>query len=107
MDWFHGSIFLSRDLYWYDMLHKIARITNQLFSFYLTLHVTFSGVESTILNVSSGAEMSSIARQLGDHFRKHGTPIMIGINHLQFSFSNSILISIIRLIALVLLLVLD
>lgn len=39
---------------------------------------TFIGVESTILNVSSGAEMSSIARQLGDHFRKHGTPIMIG-----------------------------
>jgi len=39
---------------------------------------TLIGVESTILNVSSGAEMSSIARQLGEHFRIHGTPIMIG-----------------------------
>jgi len=39
---------------------------------------TLIGVQSTILNVSSGAEMSSIARQLGEHFRIHGTPIMIG-----------------------------
>ena len=38
-----------------------------------------SGVESTILNVSSGSEMSSKARQLGEHFRLHGTPVMIGI----------------------------
>ena len=36
------------------------------------------GVESTILNVSSGAEMPSKARQIAEHFRTHGTPIMIG-----------------------------
>ncbi|KAK4025765.1 hypothetical protein OUZ56_014812 [Daphnia magna] len=39
---------------------------------------TLLGVESTILNVSSGAEMSSKAQQIAEHFRTHGTPIMIG-----------------------------
>ena len=29
--------------------------------------------------MSSGAEMSSKARQIAEHFRTHGTPIMIGI----------------------------
>lgn len=41
------------------------------------------GVESTILNVSSGAEMSSKGRQLAEHFRTHGTPIMIGTSSLE------------------------
>ena len=35
-------------------------------------------VESMIVNVSSGAEMTSKARQIAEHFRIHGTPIMIG-----------------------------
>lgn len=35
-------------------------------------------MDSSILNVSSGAEMSSHAPQLIEHFRTHGTPIMIG-----------------------------
>jgi len=39
---------------------------------------TLIGVESTIVNVSSGSEMSSKARQIGEHLRTHGTPIMIG-----------------------------
>lgn len=37
------------------------------------------GIESTILNVSSGAEMSSKARQIAEHFQIHGSPIMIGM----------------------------
>nr|CAH0101801.1 unnamed protein product [Daphnia galeata] len=39
---------------------------------------TLIGIESTILNVSSGSEMKSKGRQLVEHFRTHGTPIMIG-----------------------------
>ncbi len=45
---------------------------------YITEHYNFLGIDSSILNVSSGAEMSSKARQIAEHFRTHGTPIMIG-----------------------------
>ena len=36
------------------------------------------GVDCNIVHVSSGAEMTCKARQIIDHFRSHGTPIMIG-----------------------------
>lgn len=35
-------------------------------------------VQSKILNVSSGADLSSKGRELAQHFTAQGTPIMIG-----------------------------
>ena len=36
------------------------------------------GVQSSIVNVSSGREMAGQAPLLARHFRNHGTPVMIG-----------------------------
>jgi hypothetical protein len=49
------------------------------------------GIESTILNVSSGSEMKSKGRQLVEHFRTHGTPIMIGTYRNLFGFFGELL----------------
>ena len=38
----------------------------------------FCDITSKILNLSSGAEMSNVGRELLKHFQEEGTPIMIG-----------------------------
>lgn len=44
-------------------------------SFYLD---TALGIQSRIINVNSGTEIASLGPQLSQHFKVHGTPIMIG-----------------------------
>lgn len=39
---------------------------------------TLLGVDSKILHVSSGEEMSTKGPELFNHFAKHGSPVMIG-----------------------------
>ena len=36
-------------------------------------------IDSKTIYVSSGAELASKARELLDHFKTHGTPVMIGM----------------------------
>ena len=35
-------------------------------------------IQSMFLSVSSGEELASKGRELSQHFKKHGTPVMIG-----------------------------
>ena len=67
-------------------VHKSSEIFPSIVTMLLTLHMiqyvfhllSFSQVTSKILFVSSGADMASKGRELVQHFKTQGTPIMIG-----------------------------